>query len=85
MSADEYDMVAKGKLRLKVNDSSCEIKKNKKHKKKKDKEKLERAAAAASAEHNESTERSSNDSTKLKMTKAEMAFKKMQEKMVCYF
>lgn len=72
-------MVAKGKLRIK-SDSSCEIKKKKKHKKK-DKEKLERVA-----DQIDGSESTPHDSCKkLNMTKAEMAFKKMQEKMVSCF
>lgn len=77
--SNEYDLVAKGKLRIK-SDSSCEIKKKKKHKKK-DKEKLERVA-----DQLEMSESTPTDSCKkLNMTKAEMAFKKMQEKMVSCF
>lgn len=78
--ADEYANVAKGKLKLKT-DSSEISKKKKKHKhKKKELEKLERGA-----QEEMDSIKSTNDAYNAKtqqITKAEQAFRKMQERMV---
>lgn len=76
--SDEYDNVARGKLKLKTD--SNKVSKNKKKKDKKDREMVEREIEeqmrkAASAEQPQSRT----------MTKAEMAFKKMQNKIVSEF
>lgn len=77
MSDDAYDMVARGKLKLK-SDSSKISKKKKKDKK--NREKMERQL---SQEYNFEEEKPANGtSAQQKMTKAEQSFKKMQEKMV---
>lgn len=76
--SDEYDFVAKGKLKLKT-DSNISKKKKKKKNKKKDQEKLEKGAQQMSDEGTRPAIPSAP-----KMTKAEIAFKKGQEKMVSY-
>lgn len=68
---DPYAHVAKGPLKLKGDGGI------KKKKKKKDKEKLEQAAKVVNNE-----EQKNNESVVQKRTKAELAFLKMQEKMV---
>lgn len=70
---DEYDLVARGKLKLKTDSE----KKKKKKDKKKEREQLERGVKESIEET-----RDNGKSNGLKMTKAEMAFKKQQEKMV---
>lgn len=72
--SDEYEQVARGKLKLKT-DSNKVSKKHKKHKKNKEKEheKLER-------EHEKL--KNAQQAPGRQMTKAELSFKKMQEKMV---
>lgn len=78
--SDEYDVVARGKLKLK---SDSKISKKKKKEKKK-REKLER-------ELNKKTNTCKYEEDKVpkaperKLTKAELSFKKMQEKMVNIF
>lgn len=67
---DPYAHAAKSKLKLK---GDCKIKK----KKKKDKNFLEKAARTIEVEEVKETQQE-------KRTKAELAFKKMQEKMVSY-
>lgn len=74
--SDEYEQVARGKLKLK-SDSSKISKKNKK-KEKKNREKMEREAY----EYNEQMKNSQQEPVR-QFTKAELSFKKMQEKMVC--
>ncbi|KAH8251149.1 hypothetical protein KR032_000260 [Drosophila birchii] len=79
--SDEYACVAKGKLKLK-NDS--DLKKKKKKHKSKDKEKQELQRSAV--EHEMAATSSSNSvsgtgSYERKLTKAELASKKQQEKM----
>lgn len=71
---DPYENVAKGKLQLK--NTGIVKKKKKKHK---EKQLLEQVSKAADNE--EKTETKSD----LKKTKAEMAFQKMQEKMVGFY
>lgn len=79
--SDEYEQVARGKLKLK-SDSSKVSKKKKKDKK--NREKLER-------EHENHQHKDKSNGTPSAaapgrtMTKAELSFKKMQEKMVCVF
>lgn len=69
--SDEYEHVARGKLKLKTD--SSKISKKKKKKDKKEREKLER----------ELEERQHIPQAPARqMTKAELSFKKMQEKMV---
>lgn len=78
MADDEYALVSKGKLKLKTD---SEIKKKKKKKSKKsDKEKLERGAQ----EELESIKTAFDEhkSQARQLTKAELSYKKMQEKMV---
>lgn len=75
--SDEYDCVARGKLKLKTDSE----KKKKKKDKKKDKQKLERGAQQMSEEFLESRY-AEPAAPASKMTKAELAFKKGQEKMV---
>lgn len=77
---DEYDCVASGRLKLKT-DSDPSKKKKKKKNKQKEKEKLERAVKQLNDEEPTET-RNAPSSTASKLTKAEMAFKKGQEKMV---
>lgn len=81
--ADEYSMVSKGKLRLK-NDSEIS-KKKKKHKKHKRQE-LEKIERGAQEELD--SIKSTTDAQNLKemhITRAEQAFRKMQEKMVSFW
>lgn len=73
---DEYDLVAKGKLKLKTDSDK---KKKKKKDKKKEREQLERGVMESIEEA-----QGSSKPNGLKMTKAEMAFKKQQAKMVIY-
>lgn len=69
--SDEYEHVARGKLKLKTD--SNKVSKKKKKKDKKEREKLER----------ELEERQHIPQAPVRqMTKAELSFKKMQEKMV---
>lgn len=79
--SDEYSYVAKGKLKLK-NDN--ELKKKKKKHKSKDKEKEQLQKSYAEQQINESASGSGSTSTsgyERKLTKAELASKKQQEKM----
>lgn len=78
--SDEYDCVARGKLKLKTDSE----KKKKRKDKKKNKEKLERGVQQMSDELLESRYAEPAPTTS-KMTKAELAFKKGQEKMVRIF
>lgn len=73
----DYDCVARGKLKLK---SDGEIKKKKK-KKDKDKEKIKEKIEKVSSD---TIEIKSPSSSGRQLTKAEISFKKMQEKMVSY-
>lgn len=77
MPSDPYANVAKSKLKLKTD--SSEISKKKKKHKSKDKEE----AAVANVD-NETIQIQSPETSKngLKFTKAELSFRKMQEKMV---
>lgn len=72
--SDEYENVARGKLKLKT-DSSKVSKKKKKDKK--NREKLER-------ELEKQKQSQIPQAPARQMTKAELSFKKMQEKMVSY-
>lgn len=73
--SDEYDNINRGKLKLKTD--SNKVSKKKKKKDKKDREMIER-------EIEEQMRKAANSEQpqKLTMTKAEMAFKKMQDKIV---
>lgn len=75
--SDEYANVARGKLTLKTDG---EI--SKKKKKKKDKEREREKIANVDPSTVQMTE---STSTERKLTKAEMSFKKMQDKMVRKF
>lgn len=78
--ADEYENVARGKLKLRITDSDISKKKKKKKKnKKKEQERLERGVQQINDEEQEVRPATFSAS---KMTKAEIAFKKQQEKMV---
>ncbi|XP_055383217.1 protein FAM32A [Condylostylus longicornis] len=83
MSDDEYSTVARGKLKLKT-DSENSIKKKKKSKKNKSKEreKIEKALKKDGGEQTfvNTPQSESNPSTR-QLTKAEVSFKKQQEKM----
>lgn len=76
--SDDYEHVARGKLKLK-SDSSKISKKKKKDKK--NREKLEREHEIH--QHNETLNGIQSTAPGRTMTKAELSFKKMQEKMVC--
>lgn len=73
--SDEYDNFTGGKLKFKTD--SNKVSKKKKKKDKKDREMIEREI-----EEQMRKAASSDQPQKLKMTKAEMAFKKMQNKIV---
>lgn len=75
--SDEYEHVARGKLKLKTD--SSKVSKKKKKKDKKNREQMEREH-----ETNYSDEKLNNipQAPVRTMTKAELSFKKMQEKMV---
>lgn len=81
---DEYDCVATGKLKLRT-DSDSSKKKKKKKNKKKDQEKLERAVKKFSEDTDSGTRTVTPSTTTTTLTKAEMAFKKGQEKMVSFW
>lgn len=76
--SDEYEHVARSKLKLK-SDSKTISKKKKKDKK--NREKLEREHE--NNQHQETLNGSQSAASGRTMTKAELSFKKMQEKMVC--
>lgn len=78
---DEYENVSRGKLKLRITDSDISKKKKKKNKKnkKKEQERLERGVQQTNDEEQEARQATSSGS---QMTKAEVAFKKQQEKMV---
>ncbi|CRK92384.1 CLUMA_CG005924, isoform A [Clunio marinus] len=73
--ADEYAKVARGKLKLK-----CDSEISKKKKKKKNKEK-EREMIANTDKSTIEIVQAQDVSTERKLTKAEISFKKMQDKM----
>lgn len=77
--SDEYAKVSRGKLKLKTDG---EISKKKKKKKDKEKER-EKIANSDSSTIQINSEQESSSTTR-KLTKAEMSFKKMQDKMVSY-
>lgn len=74
--ADEYEHVARSKLKLKTDSSKIS---KKKKKDKKNREKLEREHEQQREALNDSQ---SSAAPRRTMTKAELSFKKMQEKMV---
>lgn len=76
--ADEYEYVARGKLTLKTD--SSKVSKKKKKKDKKNREKFERELEEQMSKYEQNS--SSQPSQRPTMTKAEMAFKKMQDKIV---
>lgn len=73
--SDEYEQVARGKLKLKTDSSKIS---KKKKKDKKNREKLER-------ELEKEKQNNASQAPARQMTKAELSFKKMQEKMVNIF
>lgn len=77
--SDEYAKVSRGKLKLKTDG---EI--SKKKKKKKDKEKEREMIANADSSTIQVGEQSNDNTSTRKLTKAEMSFKKMQDKMVSH-
>lgn len=77
--SDEYEHVARGKLKLKTDSNKIS---KKKKKDKKNREKLEREHESHKETLNGIQSSSAPGRT---MTKAELSFKKMQEKMVCLF
>lgn len=76
--SDEYEQVARGKLKLKTDSNKIS---KKKKKDKKNREKLEREHEHH--QHNEKLNGIQSSAPGRTMTKAELSFKKMQEKMVC--
>lgn len=82
MSDDEYENVARGKLKLK-NDSEIKKKKKKKKDKDKEREKIE-LADGSSVDFGSSSSSQQNNSQGRPLTKSEQSFKQMQEKMVFY-
>lgn len=72
--SDDYEHVARGKLKLKTDS-------NKVSKKKKKQDKKERAKL----EHEYETMKNLPQPPERQMTKAELSFKKMQEKMVSFW
>lgn len=79
MSDDEYENVARGKLKLK-NDS--EIKKKKKKRKDKDKEREKIELSESSSVDFGGASSQQNNPQGRPLTKSEQSFKQMQEKMV---
>lgn len=75
--SDEYEHVARGKLKLKT-DSNKISKKKKKDKKNREKLELEHG----NHQHADTLNGSQSAAPRRTMTKAELSFKKMQEKMV---
>lgn len=82
--SDEYSNVARGKLKLKTDEGGVSKKKSKKSKRDKDKLKagVEHTTIHDDISRNQDGSSSSSTNTKRKLTKAEMAFKQMQEKTV---
>lgn len=80
MPNDAYANVSRGKLQLK---SDCEISKKKKKKKSKDQDKEKDKIANVDSETIQIQSPGAKKS-ELKFTKAELSFKKMQEKMVSW-
>lgn len=74
---DEYDNVARGKLKLKTDSNN--VNKKKKKKNKKNREKMDKQYED---EINKYESEKTNSQQRPTMTKAEMAFKKMQAKIV---
>ncbi|XP_052854086.1 protein FAM32A-like [Drosophila gunungcola] len=78
--ADEYDCVAKGKLKLK-NDSDLKKKKKKKSKDKDKEKQLQKSYVEQQLAETGATSSSGASGYERKLTKAELASKKQQEKM----
>lgn len=79
--ADEYSMVSKGKLRLKTDSGEISKRKKKKLKsKRKEQEKIELGAQEELESIKSATDAKNTQQNQI--TKAEQAFRKMQEKMV---
>lgn len=74
-------MVARGKLKLKTDSESSKSKKKRKKDKKKERERLERGVRQEQETYDEEQRIAAVPKVQ-QMTKAELAFKKMQEKMV---
>lgn len=81
--SDEYDLVARGKLKLKTDSISSKDKKKKKKEKKRERERLERGVRQEQETIDEEV-RANAAPKGATMTKAEMSFKKMQQKMVSF-
>lgn len=76
---DDYENVSRGKLKLKID---CDVSKKKKKKKSKDKDKEKEKIANVDNDTIQITTPEGSKTSELKFTKAELSFKKMQEKMV---
>jgi hypothetical protein len=76
---DEYENVSRGKLKLKID---CEISKKKKKKKNKDKDKEKEKISNVDKDTIQINSSEGSNKSQLMYTKAELSFKKMQEKMV---
>lgn len=79
--SDAYDLVARGKLKLKTDSESSKNIKKKKKDKKRERERLDRGVRQEQETYDED-QRIASAPKVPKMTKAEMSFKKMQDKMV---
>lgn len=79
--SDAYDLVARGKLKLKSDSKSSKNKAKKKKDKKRERERLDRGVRQEQETYDEE-QRIAAEPKVQQMTKAEMSFKKMQEKMV---
>lgn len=79
--SDAYDLVARGKLKLKTDTESRKIKKKRKKDKKKERERLDRGVRQEQETYDEEQRIAAVPKVQ-QMTKAELSFKKMQEKMV---
>lgn len=79
--SDAYDLVARGKLKLKTDCESSKNKKKRKKEKKRERDRLERGVRQEQETYDEEQRIAAAPKVQ-QMTKAEMSFKKMQEKMV---
>lgn len=79
--SDAYDLVARGKLKLKTDSESSKSKKKRRKDKKNERERLERGVRQEQETIDEEQRIAATPKVQ-QMTKAEMSFKKMQEKMV---
>lgn len=79
--SDSYELVARGKLKLKTDTESSKNKKKRKKDKKKERERLDRGVRQEQETYDEEQRIAAAPKIQ-QMTKAELSFKKMQEKMV---